>query len=584
MISLEDFESDIPQRLLNSSGEDQLILVKRIVIKRGEWVLVGLTSDYQLLEMKDRSILTRLNLSGELILNSKAKIEKSIFATLSPTNPDELSGTSAPDKSVILSVFRSNNGLNRKFFYLLRIDHRLLIVERRDQPSVQLSHYKSYSNYIKHIIDESDDRPGYPVVKIYLTSEVDPIVTDFQCYHVNSTVAGGSSLNNFTCFNDVLRTLKDQTNTARCELNKLRLIKGEQYAKLNERLKQVPSLLRTENPDEKRPLVQYGDLWMRINNEQLIIGAPVFNCTYKRRLTLTNLKFLVSCPTADRLDYSYKFYRLKDDDYNFRNLDQILEAEDSVPEVPLFNQEWTTSNINALHSEETAIFVASFALDTLDLLQSVFEFQCFVMYQVGDSEVRQNKSDGIQPLQLYLGTKEFKRSDLYDQKLLPTFQNTRELHQDLLTLTVTSEFLPLEITFDKIPDRGLDHFYHEKFGFRYVNFGAAGEEHHHILYNIDNGYWQGTLIRLDEPNGLKQKIKLYGRHGHQMLAFLQAIYSDFGVKCSIVIATNQPSTLSQLKDCLKAELDAKINNPTDLEGILQRELETDNAYLNISEK
>lgn len=63
----------------------------------------------------------------------------------------------------------------------------------------------------------------------------------------------------------------------------------EEGAKLRElmadscaRLKFVPTELRSPNPAENTPLVQYGSCWQRIYNEQVIVGIPVLNTTRER--------------------------------------------------------------------------------------------------------------------------------------------------------------------------------------------------------------------------------------------------------------------------------------------------------------
>lgn len=55
---------------------------------------------------------------------------------------------------------------------------------------------------------------------------------------------------------------------------------------------------------------------------------------------MTNLQLLLVNGSNQRFEYSYRVYQLSDDDFNFKNYDQILEIDDEVPEVPQFNQEW----------------------------------------------------------------------------------------------------------------------------------------------------------------------------------------------------------------------------------------------------
>lgn len=264
-----EHQEEIPKCLLN-----QLLYVEKIVIGRKNSVLAVITTDRQLFEVKERSIVTAIDLVAE---SREPPVGSSIFEPPSPPKPND--DVAKEEQKIVLTVFRSNDGINQKMFYLLEIERSLVVIERKTCPCVKFVHYQTFEGFIKLEITESDDRPGLPVVKIYVEQQSDPIVTDFQAYRLE---ASAGSVNNFTCFHEVLKTLKERTNQRRAELAAVRAVSGELFEQLNKRLKQVPSLLRTENPDEKRPLVKYGDVWTKVHNELLVIGVPVFNCTYKR--------------------------------------------------------------------------------------------------------------------------------------------------------------------------------------------------------------------------------------------------------------------------------------------------------------
>ncbi|XP_065087464.1 uncharacterized protein LOC135709168 isoform X2 [Ochlerotatus camptorhynchus] len=456
-----EHQEEIPKRLLN-----QLLYVEKIVIGRKNSVLAVITTDRQLLEVKEHSIVTAIDLTSLVVAgNREPPVVSSIFGTLSPPTP--IDDAAKEDRKINLTMFRSNDGIDRKTFYLLEIERSLVVIERKTCPCVKFVHYQTFEGFIKLEITESDDRPGFPVVKIYVEQQTDPIVTDFQAYRLEASAA---SVNSFTCFYEVLKTLKERTNQRRAELAAVRTVSGELFEQLNKRLKQVPSLLRTENPDEKQPLVKYGDVWTKVHNELLVIGVPVFNCTYKRRLTLTNLKlklFNNSGVQLQQLVYSYKYYQLNDDDFNFKTPEQIMEAEDAISEFPLFQQEWEQPPVNTLHSEQTAILVATLQLSTLDPLQLSTLYELFVNYNVATVE-----QDSCDRLHLFLGSVEVKRTDLYKSNLAVAF-NGRDTYKDLLTVTATSEFLAFELVFQKTPNRGFDRFCIETLKFRSVNLASC---------------------------------------------------------------------------------------------------------------
>ncbi|XP_055528653.1 uncharacterized protein LOC129720847 [Wyeomyia smithii] len=563
MSSNSDYREEIPRCLL-----DQLLYVERIALHRKYSVLVLITKSYRMLEVKERAILSTIDLEKFLHKHESTSVY-SFFGTISPDENPALAGKN----EVSLAVFRSNDGIERKIFYLVSIDHKLVIVERKDQPAVKYVHIETYERYIKHEITGREDCPGLPVVKIYVEYQLDPIVTDFQSYKTEGTE---NCVNNFTCFEDTLKTLREQTNKSRAELATIRSTTGELFERLNDRFKQVPGLLRTENPDEKRPLVKYGDVWIKVHNEQLVLGIPIFNCTYKRRLTLINLSLLLNNRSRNHFEYSFKFYQLQDDDFEFKNYEQILQAEDIISDVPLFQQEWGIPKINALHSEQTAVFIATMKLSSaLDQREFSTVFECFVNYNVATVE-----QDLCDPLQLFVGNVEVTRKDLYSQRLAISFDDQRYLANDLLAVTATSEFLSLKITFLKNATYGLDRFCREELKFHQVSLpsGTDQQEPSCLFYYADSGYWQAVLIRLDEQKTSTQKIKLYARYKHQIFTFLQAIHSDYEEQCSVTLSENQTPSLLEFKESILKELKIKIDNPSATQEILSRELKTDCIY------
>ncbi|XP_062552446.1 uncharacterized protein LOC134217653 [Armigeres subalbatus] len=555
-----EHQEEIPRRLL-----DQLLHVEKIVLSRNSSVLAVITVDRQLLEVKQRSIITSLTLSacdGDKI---RDQTKPSIFGTLSPKPDDE-----EHDKKIVLSVFRSNDGVDRRLFYLLEIDRKLIVVERKEKPCVRLVLCETFEGFVKFMITERNDRTGIPVVLVYLEQQSEPIVTDFQSYRQDPSV---NSVNNFTCFRDILTSLQERVNQRKAELATVRTVTGELFEQLNEKLKQVPSLLRTENPDERRPLVKYGDVWTKVHNDLLVIGVPVFNCTYKRRLTLTNLKLFINDIAQKRkFEYSWKYYQLSDDDYNFKSLEQILEADDITSDFPCFQQEWEQPKVNALHSEQTALLVATIRISNLDPMELSTVLECFVTYDVATTG-----QDSCPRLQLFVGLVEVKRTDLYSTNLEVGF-NGRDTFKDLLTVTATSEFLMIELEFPKVPDCSFDRFCIESLKFRLVSTNELNQELPNILYYDDNGYWRSMLIRLDALKLLRQRIKIYCRHSHQILALLHSIYSDYEEKCSIKLTDDQSASAMELKESLLNELTAKIENPSDVRSILLHELKTDSIY------
>ncbi|KXJ83019.1 hypothetical protein RP20_CCG009804 [Aedes albopictus] len=212
-----DHLNKIPRSLLG-----RLLFVERIVLSRNSSVLAVITADRQLLEVKERSIVACLDLGGgsgaEDVGRSvhEPPVVSSIFGTLSPKETDE-----SKDQRIILTVFRSFDGSERKLFYLLELDRKLVVVEREQSPCVKFVIRETFEGFIKLLITERDDRVGCPVVKIYVEQQLEPIVTDFHTHRVESSAA---SVNTFTCFHEILKSLKERVNQRRAELAALQTV------------------------------------------------------------------------------------------------------------------------------------------------------------------------------------------------------------------------------------------------------------------------------------------------------------------------------------------------------------------------
>ena len=60
---------------------------------------------------------------------------------------------------------------------------------------------------------------------------------------------------------------------------------------------------------------------------------------------------------------------------------------------------------------------------------------------------------------------------------------------------------------------------------------------HQILYQDEN-YFKGILIRIKEKDNLSIQIKIYAKFEHQIVKFVQIIYSDYEENCNIIMENN----------------------------------------------
>uniref|UniRef100_A0A182NIC1 Uncharacterized protein n=1 Tax=Anopheles dirus TaxID=7168 RepID=A0A182NIC1_9DIPT len=200
------------------------------------------------------------------------------------TSSEVMDCASSEPRNTALTIYRANDGTKRKLFLLVQLDRTLVVVERRPgdgcDGSGSLCVHTRFEEFRQHCFVENALRTGRCVVQIEVDDREEPIVTDFMDVSVGRPLS--SLEDNFTCFDEVLKTLRDQTAERRAQLETCRLTVGEVFNGMNERMKMVPALLRSSNAEEKVPLVRYGALWMKVHNDQLLIGVPLYNCTYKR--------------------------------------------------------------------------------------------------------------------------------------------------------------------------------------------------------------------------------------------------------------------------------------------------------------
>uniref|UniRef100_A0A182UMV4 Uncharacterized protein n=1 Tax=Anopheles merus TaxID=30066 RepID=A0A182UMV4_ANOME len=281
----EKYEQDIPKRLQNDA-----IFAEKVSLTRRCAVVYVVTSDQRLFEVRQRAILCQVPLTisrteqgrqHPIVNNSRLFNDTPYEMETSPV----FDCHESPPSTVNVTLFRANDGTKRKLFILVQLDRTLVVVERRTttdgcDDNGQLVVHSRYEDFRQLCFVENVHRPGSGAVRIELEDRDGPIVTDFQdtpSGFVGRVGAGPSLEDNFTCFDEVLKMLRDQTTERKAQLATAQLTVCEVFHGMNERMKTVPPLLRSSIAEEKVPLVRYGEVWQKIHNDRLLIGVPVYN-------------------------------------------------------------------------------------------------------------------------------------------------------------------------------------------------------------------------------------------------------------------------------------------------------------------
>uniref|UniRef100_A0A182LSC9 Uncharacterized protein n=1 Tax=Anopheles culicifacies TaxID=139723 RepID=A0A182LSC9_9DIPT len=288
----EKYEKDIPRRLQNDA-----IFVDKVALTRHYSVVYVITTDKRLFEVRERGIMGEV----PLVLNTAHTGHHDPIITnrglFNETQYDmDTSAVVESDRpnNVSIKLFRANDGTKRKLFILVQLDRTLIVVERRCWDGYHgnglLVIHSRFEYFRQLAFVENSQRTGSCTVRIELDDRDEPILTDFLDGPIGRPAGSSALEDNFTCFDEVLKMLREQTAERKSQLEVARLTVSEVFNGMNERLKMVPPLLRSSNPEEKVPLVRYGALWKKIHNDRLLIGVPLYNCTYKRDEEFPNVR------------------------------------------------------------------------------------------------------------------------------------------------------------------------------------------------------------------------------------------------------------------------------------------------------
>ena len=232
---------NIPKRMVNN-----LIYSERVMINKDLNLVFVILNDFSVHEVKNGAIISSYQ-----------------FIRIG-------TGTKISTEMLDVKFYRYSNEFVQKFYYLITINGKLFVLEKADK-LVMIEQYENVRSC--KIVNKS----GKAFIQIEIDGEMELIVTNLQ-------KIGGAS---FNCINiknpkNVVSVFHKKGVMLKCNLRSQQQNTRKLVASIEKQKILLPALLRSENCDEKVALVKYGDVWQKVHNDKLIVGVPVFNCTYTR--------------------------------------------------------------------------------------------------------------------------------------------------------------------------------------------------------------------------------------------------------------------------------------------------------------
>ncbi|KAI8122841.1 hypothetical protein FF38_07094 [Lucilia cuprina] len=348
-----------------------------------------------------------------------------------------------------------------------------------------------------------------------------------------------------------LRQLLERIRSAKTELQLHKSITAHSFHKVQNNQTLGQSFLRTIKIEEKQILNRCGDIWKRFTaHDDLVIGVPLVNqCAAPNLTIIRNLIPVLQTNQSPEhsIQLQYRMFQLK---LKFDQLDAFetfLESEDEQ----LQENVWSSKGDLQILPESFVVLLIKLKISQIISLK-----QCplFINYEV----VRHlnltpdpTKSTFTMSLQLFLQNLDFhkllfeERSQCELNFLPPT------LHQDFLTIAMTSQEINLKITFSNIKDLEIfEHFLKENLNFLKPSSSLDCHSNNFnfpiVFYNKNpSSLWYGSLImRLNEisENDSDQcltKWKLYCQSYDKTLLLVKTFLNDLlSVKCNIISIAN----------------------------------------------
>ncbi|KAM7346576.1 uncharacterized protein ACRADG_006452 [Cochliomyia hominivorax] len=358
--------------------------------------------------------------------------------------------------------------------------------------------------------------------------------------------------------------LLERIRSAKTELQLHNSITAQAFHKVQNILTMGQPFLRSFKLEEKQILSRCGDIWKRFTpHEDLVIGVPLVNqCSAPNLCIIRNLTpILQGDETPNKcIQLEYRIFQLK---LKFDQLDDVasfLESEDEELQGGIW---YSNSEMKIIPESFVVLLIKLKLCQIIHLKQSPL----FLNYEVVKYLENVSESDTFtMPLQLFLQNLDFHKL-LFEErsscqlKFLP-----HTLHQDFLTIAMTSQQTDIKIIFGDNKDLEVFEYYLQK-NLEFLNPKSSLDKYpdnimfHVVFYNNNpSSLWFGSLVLrmkdvTEEDNGhYATRWKIYCQNSDKTLFFIKTLLNDFlTLQCNIISITNNHNDQNKTKQVIEFE-------------------------------
>lgn len=507
-----------------------------------------LTKNLKLFEFYQKQLVASIDLTKTSLGIAKEKLKSydgPKFVAYGENNTN-----SGSDLSIGKYVFHTLN-VTKLYIIVQCWDKCVVLLRSSNMGFVIKSEYKDFRSFkITH-----GQIKYCPLVELEFKSG-NILRTDFE-EDCNTAI---SEITDFANKKNELKILLDRVRSAKTEKVLHESITAASFERLQNRLTYGLPLHRSLRLEEKQMLARCGDSWKRVTpHGDIVIGVPLVNqCAPPNLTILNNIHPHIELKSSEEISVNikYRLFQLKQTFYDLDSVETFLQSEDEELQANV----WCSEAKCQILPESFVILLMKFKLCDIIFLK---ETPLLIQY-----ELLKSCQTSTAKLQIFLQVLDFHEIIFTQRSKYEISFQSETLHQDFLTIAMSSLETQLQITFKEQND--LDIFeccLQQKFQFERLP-SVVDSKQHIVFYNhLRNSMWFGCLcLRCHEIEGNDDDYsitswKFYCSNGEKTSLLVKTILSDLSaLQCNIVSIRTLDKSLKdvqhvgQFESALREEL------------------------------